>query len=125
MTPGHPEFPSSHHNTPGIESTTGPLGQGVANAVGMAAAAKMAGARFNTPDHTIFDHSVVALCGDGCLQEGDNDSNHDNSSNNDDDSNNGKNNNSSNNGNDSNNNSDSNNNNDSNDSNHDNSSNND
>jgi len=70
MTPGHPEFPSSHHNTPGIESTTGPLGQGVANAVGMAAAAKMAGARFNTPDHTIFDHSVVALCGDGCLQEG-------------------------------------------------------
>merc|ERR1719188_2770938 len=70
MTPGHPEFPSSHHNTPGIESTTGPLGQGVANAVGMAAAAKMAGARFNTPDFTLFDHAVVALCGDGCLQEG-------------------------------------------------------
>merc|ERR1719399_113330 len=70
MTPGHPEFPSSHHNTPGIESTTGPLGQGVANAVGMAAAAKMAGANFNTKDHTIFDHNIVALCGDGCLQEG-------------------------------------------------------
>merc|ERR1719482_1048340 len=70
MTPGHPEFPSSHHNTPGIESTTGPLGQGVANAVGMAAAAKMAGAIFNTSEHTIFDHNVVALCGDGCLQEG-------------------------------------------------------
>merc|ERR1719321_206986 len=70
MTPGHPEFPSSHHNTPGIESTTGPLGQGVANAVGMAAAAKMAAANFNTPEHTLFDHNVVALCGDGCLQEG-------------------------------------------------------
>merc|ERR1712151_529267 len=70
MTPGHPEFPSSEHNTPGVESTTGPLGQGVANAVGMAVAAKMAGARFNTPEHTLFDHSVVALCGDGCLQEG-------------------------------------------------------
>merc|ERR1712151_449726 len=70
MTPGHPEFPSSEHNTPGVESTTGPLGQGVANAVGMAVAAKMAGARFNTPEHTLFDHSIVALCGDGCLQEG-------------------------------------------------------
>merc|ERR1719487_3116388 len=70
MTPGHPEFPSSHHNTPGIESTTGPLGQGVANAVGMAAAAKMAGAVYNTPEQTIFDHNVIALCGDGCLQEG-------------------------------------------------------
>jgi len=70
MTPGHPEFPSSTHNTPGVEGTTGPLGQGVANAVGMAAAAKMAGARFNTPEHQIFDHNVVALCGDGCLQEG-------------------------------------------------------
>jgi len=70
MTPGHPEFPSSEHNTPGVESTTGPLGQGVANAVGMAVAAKMAAARFNTPEHQIFDHSIVALCGDGCLQEG-------------------------------------------------------
>merc|ERR1719156_251062 len=70
MTPGHPEFPSSEHNTPGVESTTGPLGQGVVNAVGMAVAAKMAAARFNTPEHTLFDHSIVALCGDGCLQEG-------------------------------------------------------
>merc|ERR1712232_1188163 len=70
MTPGHPEFPSSLHSTPGVESTTGPLGQGVANAVGMAVAAKMAAARFNTPEHTLFDHSIVALCGDGCMQEG-------------------------------------------------------
>merc|ERR1712048_145431 len=70
MTPGHPEFPSSEHNTPGVESTTGPLGQGVANAVGMAVAAKMAAARFNTPEHKIFDDSIVALCGDGCIQEG-------------------------------------------------------
>merc|ERR1712232_93314 len=70
MTPGHPEFPSSEHNTPGVESTTGPLGQGVANAVGMAVAAKMAAARFNTPEHQLFDHSIVALCGDGCMQEG-------------------------------------------------------
>merc|ERR1712048_269834 len=69
MTPGHPEFPSSEHNTPGVESTTGPLGQGVANAVGMAVAAKMAAAQFNTPEHQIFDHSIVALCGDGCIQE--------------------------------------------------------
>merc|ERR1712151_1107800 len=70
MTPGHPEFPSSEHNTPGVESTTGPLGQGVANAVGMAVAAKMAAARFNTPEHVLFDNMVVALCGDGCIQEG-------------------------------------------------------
>uniref|UniRef100_A0A0G4GMM2 transketolase n=1 Tax=Chromera velia CCMP2878 TaxID=1169474 RepID=A0A0G4GMM2_9ALVE len=70
MTPGHPEFPSSEHNTPGIESTTGPLGQGVSNAVGMAAAAKMAAARFNTPEHKIIDHHIFALCGDGCMQEG-------------------------------------------------------
>ena len=48
----------------------GPLGQGVANAVGMAIAAKMAEARFNTPEHTIFDHHVVCLAGDGCMQEG-------------------------------------------------------
>ena len=70
MTPGHPEFPNSEHNTPGIECTTGPLGQGIANAAGFAASEKMAAARFNTADHTIFDHHVFALCGDGCIQEG-------------------------------------------------------
>ncbi|KAL3922735.1 MAG: hypothetical protein SGILL_002046 [Bacillariaceae sp.] len=70
MTPGHPEFPSSHHNTPGIECTTGPLGQGVSNAVGMAASEKMAAAVYNTDEHTIFDHHVFALAGDGCFQEG-------------------------------------------------------
>jgi transketolase len=70
MTPGHPEFPSSEHNTPGIEATTGPLGAGIGNAVGMAAAAKLAGAKYNTKEHEILDHFVIALCGDGCLQEG-------------------------------------------------------
>jgi len=66
-TPGHPELT---HAPSGIETTTGPLGQGVANAVGMAMAAKMAEARFNTPEHTIFDHHIVCLAGDGCMQEG-------------------------------------------------------
>jgi len=70
MTPGHPEFPNSEHNTPGIEATTGPLGQGVVNAAGIAAAQKMEQAMFNTKDHTIFDSVSIALCGDGCLQEG-------------------------------------------------------
>jgi transketolase len=65
-TPGHPEF----GETPGVECTTGPLGQGVGNSVGMAVSAKMAEARFNTADHTIFDHKIVCLAGDGCLQEG-------------------------------------------------------
>jgi transketolase len=65
-TPGHPEF----HETPGVEATTGPLGQGIGNAVGMAVSAKMAEAHFNTPEHTIFDHHVIALAGDGCMQEG-------------------------------------------------------
>merc|ERR1719163_2311514 len=69
-TPGHPEFPSSQHNTPGIEATTGPLGAGIGNAVGMAAAAKLAAAKYNTADHAILDHHVIVLCGDGCLQEG-------------------------------------------------------
>lgn len=66
ITPGHPEF----HETPGVEATTGPLGQGVGNAVGMAMAGQMAAARFNTPDHSIFDYHVVCLAGDGCMQEG-------------------------------------------------------
>lgn len=70
MTPGHPEFPNSEHNTPGIESTTGPLGQGVANAVGFAASEKMAEAVYNTEDHKIFGHHIFALAGDGCFQEG-------------------------------------------------------
>ncbi|MEI6607030.1 MAG: transketolase [Verrucomicrobiota bacterium] len=66
ITPGHPEF----RETPGVEATTGPLGQGVGNAVGYALSGKRAAARFNTPEHTIFDHHVVSLLGDGCLQEG-------------------------------------------------------
>jgi transketolase len=70
MTPGHPEFPSSEHNTPGVEATTGPLGQGVSNAVGMAASVKMAAAVYNTEDHKIFDHHIFTLAGDGCFQEG-------------------------------------------------------
>jgi transketolase len=70
MTPGHPEFPNSEHNTPGVECTTGPLGQGVSNAVGFAASEKMAASRYNTEDHKIFDHHIFTLCGDGCLQEG-------------------------------------------------------
>src|SRR5213596_3275806 len=65
-TPGHPEF----GDTPGVECTTGPLGQGVGNAVGIAVACKMAVARFNTADHRIFDQHVICLAGDGCLQEG-------------------------------------------------------
>lgn len=65
-TPGHPEF----HETPGVECTTGPLGQGIANAVGFAVSGKMAAARFNTEAHTILDSHVIALAGDGCMQEG-------------------------------------------------------
>ncbi|MFM1851203.1 MAG: hypothetical protein RIS54_887 [Verrucomicrobiota bacterium] len=65
-TPGHPEF----HETPGVECTTGPLGQGIANAVGMAVAGQMAAARFNTAEHALFDYRVVCLAGDGCMQEG-------------------------------------------------------
>src|SRR5438309_10792801 len=64
-TPGHPEF----GETPGVECTTGPLGQGVGNATGIAAAMKMAAARFNTDEHRIFDQHVVCLAGDGCMQE--------------------------------------------------------
>jgi transketolase len=70
MTPGHPEFPNSEHNTPGIECTTGPLGAGVSNAVGFAVSEKMAAAKYNTEEHTIFDHHIFALAGDGCFQEG-------------------------------------------------------
>ena len=66
VTPGHPEF----RETPGVESTTGPLGQGIGNAVGMALAGKMAAARFNTAEYALFDYHVVCLAGDGCMQEG-------------------------------------------------------
>ena len=66
ITPGHPEF----HETPGVEATTGPLGQGIANAVGFALSGKRAAALYNTAEHTIFNHHVFALFGDGCLQEG-------------------------------------------------------
>ena len=66
ITPGHPEF----HETPGVEATTGPLGQGIANAVGFALSGKRAAAKFNTGEHTLFDNHVIALHGDGCLQEG-------------------------------------------------------
>ncbi len=66
ITPGHPEF----HETPGVEATTGPLGQGIGNAVGYALSAKRAAARFNTAEHLLFDQHVFAIHGDGCLQEG-------------------------------------------------------
>jgi len=65
-TPGHPEY----GETPGVECTTGPLGQGVGNSVGIAVACKMAAARFNTAEHRIFDQHVICLAGDGCMQEG-------------------------------------------------------
>ena len=65
-TPGHPEF----GDTVGVEATTGPLGQGIANAAGFALSGKRAAAKFNTAEHTLFDHHVIALHGDGCLQEG-------------------------------------------------------
>jgi transketolase len=66
ITPGHPEF----HETPGVESTTGPLGQGIGNAVGYALSGKMAAAKYNTAEHRIIDNHIIALAGDGCLQEG-------------------------------------------------------
>ncbi len=65
-TPGHPE----HGRTPGVETTTGPLGQGLANAVGMAVAERLLAARFNRPGLEIVDHRVFAICSDGDLMEG-------------------------------------------------------
>ena len=65
-TPGHPE----HGQTPGVETTTGPLGQGLANAVGMALAERLLAESFNRPGHTIVDHRTWVLLGDGCLMEG-------------------------------------------------------
>src|SRR5262249_38567856 len=65
-TPGHPEYGL----TPGVETTTGPLGQGVANSVGMAIAERWLAAYFNRPGHEIVNHRVYAIAGDGCLMEG-------------------------------------------------------
>jgi transketolase len=65
-TPGHPEY----GETPGVETTTGPLGQGIANAVGMALAEKVLANRFNRGGHTIVDHHTWVFLGDGCLMEG-------------------------------------------------------
>jgi len=65
-TPGHPEYGL----TTGVEATTGPLGQGVANTVGMAIASRWLGTRYNRPGKTLFDYDVYAICGDGCLMEG-------------------------------------------------------
>ena len=65
-TPGHPEY----GYTPGIETTTGPLGQGIANAVGFALAEKTLAGQFNRPGHNIVDHYTYAFLGDGCLMEG-------------------------------------------------------
>jgi len=65
-TPGHPEYGYA----PGIETTTGPLGQGIANGVGMALAEKVLGAQFNKPGHDIVDHNTYVFLGDGCMMEG-------------------------------------------------------
>ncbi|MGE4367674.1 transketolase [Thermomonas sp.] len=65
-TPGHPE----NHVTPGVETTTGPLGQGLANAVGMALAERLLAQRYNRDGHTIVDHRTWVFLGDGCLMEG-------------------------------------------------------
>src|SRR3974377_204536 len=64
--PGHPEY----HWVSGVETTTGPLGQGVATSVGMAIAEKWLATRYNRPDFPIFDYKVYSVCGDGCMMEG-------------------------------------------------------
>jgi len=64
--PGHPEY----HLVSGVETTTGPLGQGIATSVGMAIARKFLGARYNRPGFEIFDYNIYAVCGDGCMMEG-------------------------------------------------------
>ena len=65
-TPGHPEY----GHTAGVETTTGPLGQGIANAVGMALAEAHLAAKYNKPGYKVVDHYTYAFCGDGCLEEG-------------------------------------------------------
>ncbi len=65
-TPGHPEY----GHTAGVETTTGPLGQGIANAVGMAVAEAHLAAKYNRPGYNVVDHYTYAICGDGCLEEG-------------------------------------------------------
>ena len=64
--PGHPEY----HWVSGVETTTGPLGQGVATSVGMAIAQKWLASRYNRPGFAIFDYNIYAVCGDGCMMEG-------------------------------------------------------
>ena len=64
--PGHPEY----HLVSGVETTTGPLGQGIATSVGMAMAERWLAARYNQPGFQIFDYHIYAVCGDGCLMEG-------------------------------------------------------
>ncbi|MDN3505342.1 MAG: transketolase [Rhabdochlamydiaceae bacterium] len=66
ITPGHPEY----HETDGVEATTGPLGQGIGNAVGQALGSKLLAEQFNTSRHKIVSNKVYCLCGDGCLMEG-------------------------------------------------------
>ena len=65
-TPGHPEY----HDVPGVETTTGPLGQGFVNGVGMAIAQRFQASRYNRPDHTLLDHYIYTICSDGDLMEG-------------------------------------------------------
>jgi transketolase len=65
-TPGHPEY----HMTPGVEMTTGPLGQGIATSVGMGIAERWLESYFNRPGHQIVDYKIFAICGDGCMMEG-------------------------------------------------------
>ena len=65
-TPGHPES----HMTSGVEVSTGPLGQGISNAVGLAIARTHMASKYNRKDFPLFDHNVYVICGDGCLQEG-------------------------------------------------------
>jgi transketolase len=64
--PGHPEY----HWVSGVETTTGPLGQGIATSVGLAIARKWLASRYNRPDNEVFDYNIYAICGDGCLMEG-------------------------------------------------------